>query len=193
MYFLPGNIWFLFLRGKGYCGSFPESLRGVSVSERMNRYGESPCRLEPKHPLRDGLGLGLGASNTVDQMRILGSPLPSPKPGIPGETGLFLRQTFQVFFQALNGKANSRVLSSLVGSRLRLQGGKGGQTGPRGGRGLGRGRTQQTARNSLGAETCHHCGWQGIAQDSFQQLLIGLSGANMFCTVTKLFQVIQKK
>lgn len=116
------------------------------------------------------------------------TPLPSPKPGIPGETGLFLRQTFQVFFQALNGKANSRVLSSLVGSRLRLQGGKGGQTGPRGGRGLGRGRTQQTARNSLGAETCH-----GIAQDSFQQLLIGLSGANMFCTVTKLFQVIQKK
>ena len=75
----PGSIWFLFLWGKGYCGSFPESLRGVSVSEWMNRYGESPCRLEPKHPLRDGLGLGLGASNTVDQMRILGSPLPSPK------------------------------------------------------------------------------------------------------------------
>lgn len=49
------------------------------MSERMNRYGESPCRLEPKDPLRDGLGLGLGASNIVDQMRILGSPLPSPK------------------------------------------------------------------------------------------------------------------
>lgn len=37
----PGNIWFLFLRGEGYYGSLPESLRGVSVSERMNRYGES--------------------------------------------------------------------------------------------------------------------------------------------------------
>lgn len=58
------------------------------------------------------------------------TPLPPQSLGSQEKLAFFLRQTLQVFFQVLNGKANSKVLSSLAGPRLRLQGGKGGQTGP---------------------------------------------------------------
>lgn len=63
---------------------------------------------------------------------------------------------FQYFFPSLNVKASSEVLSSLVRSRLRLQGRKGRTRQDLEEGGAWAGHTQQTARDNLGAETCPH-------------------------------------